>query len=314
MYDLATERAQSIVQTIAPGYQLLAVKPTQGSFTNDARILECGTPGGSHVRLVVKFLIDEPDSASLCAIAHFHALGLSLAHGVPVPEPVYVDETGGVLGVPGVVTRFVEGRQVANPRDPVEWAEALADLLLRIHAIHPSEEDRRRLMDGNHEALHFLRGDWPEKKAGHPLTAGIFSAVRELQSANVSVPAVLIHMDYWHGNVLWHEGRVSAIVDWDFASYGDPAIDVAYFRMNMYLRGIKAAADIFLRRYEEGSRGPVQNLGFWELAAAARPLPDPVRWIPASREMGDKGAIDERANTDYYEFVSDAKHRAYGGR
>jgi len=38
---------------------------------------------------------------------------------------------------------------------------------------------------------------------------------------------------------LWHEGRLSSIVDWDFASSGDPVLDVACFRMNMYLRGIK---------------------------------------------------------------------------
>ena len=77
----------------------------------------------------------------------------------------------------------------------------------------------------------------------------------------------------------------------------------------MYLRGIKDAADVFLERYE-AAHGPVRNLGFWELAAAARPLPNPAGWIPASRQMGDLGATDDRANTDYYEFVEDAIRRA----
>ncbi len=108
-------------------------------------------------------------------------------------------------------------------------------------------------------------------------------------------------MDYWPGNVLWVDSRVSAVLDWDAAGYGDPALDVGYFRMNMYLRGIKAAADVFLEHYE-AARGPVVNLGFWELASAARPLPDPSAWIPESREMGDVGAMDDRAETDYYEF------------
>ena len=199
---------------------------------------------------------------------------------------------------------------MADPPDPAKWAEVLAQLLLRIHAIKPSDKDRRLLFDGNHEALFFLRGDWPKKKGGHPLSADISDAARELQSVVVRVPPVLVHMDYWQGNILWHENHVSAVLDWDHASYGDPAIDVAYFRMNMYLRGIKAAADIFLQRYEEGSGAAVQNLGFWELAAAARPLPDPVLWIPESRELGDTAATDERASTDYYEFVSAAKRRA----
>jgi aminoglycoside phosphotransferase (APT) family kinase protein len=149
---------------------------------------------------------------------------------------------------------------------------------------------------------------------GHPLSADILQAVRELQPAVAEVKPVLVHMDYWQGNVLWHEGRISAVVDWDFGAYGDPAIDVAYFRMNMYLRGIKEAADVFLRSYEEGLGKVVQNLGFRELCAAAQPLPHPVLWIPASREMGDPGATDERATSDYYEFVSEALRRAYAGR
>ena len=161
--------------------------------------------------LVVKFLIDEPEFASQCAIANFHALGLATAHGVPAPEPIYLDETGEVLGVPGFVTRFVDGQQVAKPLDTREWAETLAEILLRIHAIKPGE-DRRLLFDGHDEGLHFLREDWSKKKEGHPLSAGIFDAVRELQSAIVPGPSVLVHMDYWHGNVLWHENRVSAVL------------------------------------------------------------------------------------------------------
>ena len=203
---------------------------------------------------------------------------------------------------------------MADPHDPIEWAETLALLLLRIHAITPDDEDRGHLYDGNDMGIYFLRGDEPQRMAAHPLAGDIFRAVRELCSSIARVPAVFLHMDYWPGNVLWHEGRVSAVVDWDFASYGDPALDVACFRMNMYLRGIKSAADVFLKRYEEESGTTIRNLGFSELACAARTLPDPVLWIPQSREMGDAGATDDRADTHYYEFVAEATRRAHAGR
>ena len=36
--------------------------------------------------------------------------------------------------------------------------------------------------------------------------------------------------------------------------------------------------------------------------------------IPFSRQMGDLGATDDRADTDYYEFVEDAMRRAREGR
>ena len=195
----------------------------------------------------------------------------------------------------------------------MKWARDLADLLLRIHDVSPNADERQGIYDGNDLGLYFLSGHWPEAMSGHPLSDTIYSAIRELRFGIRKVPPVFLHMDYWPGNVLWLDGRVSAVLDWDAAGYGDPALDVGYFRMNMYLRGIKEAADVFLEHYED-ARGPVRNLGFWELAAAARPLPDPAAWIPSSREMGDLGATDDRADTDYYEFVEDAMRRARGGR
>ncbi len=311
MHELTMEHAQSIVQTVDPGYKLVSVRPTLGSFTNDARILECRTRAGTLVRLVVKFLIDEPEEANRCAIAGFHALGLAQAHGVPVPEPIFLDEIGDVLGVPGIVTRFVEGRQAWNPRDPALWAEGFARLLLRIHAIKPDDQHHKYLFNGHDEGLHMLRDDWSKRKEGHPLSAEILGALRELLPTIVPGRSVLIHMDYWHGNVLWHEDRVSAVLDWDFASYGDPAIDAAYFRMNQYLRGTKSAADLFLKSYEEGSGEAVRNLGFWELAAAARPLPQPALWVGQAREVETVTATDERVNSAYNEFVASALKRAY---
>ena len=287
-------------------------------FTNDVRIVECRDYVGHILRLVVKVMVDPHESAhvpsmSERACADYHALKLVRAHGIPAPEPIYLDESGQLLGGPGIVTRLVEGRQVAAPDDVTLWAEGQARLLLRIHAIKPSNEEQSNLFDGNDLALYFLGGEFPEMMSPHPLASDMFGAIEELRTDIANVPPVLVHMDYWHGNPLWSGNRISAILDWDAASYGDPALDVGYFRMNMYLRGIKEAADIFLRRYEADSGRAVDNLGFWELAAAARALPKPEDWIPASREMGDALAIDERAFTDYYEFVSNANRLAYAG-
>ncbi len=267
-HDLTIERSHAIVKAVAPGHELTAVKPVLGGFTNYSRILECRTPAGSCLRLVVKLLTDDPDPAR--ASADYHGLRIAREHGIPAPEPLLLDETGSVLGMPGIVTAFVEGGQIASPRDPATWAETLARILVRIHDVSVGARDREHIFDGNDLGLYFLRGDWPEKMAGHPLSSEIYGAVEELRHTIAESPAVFVHMDYWPGNVLWHHDRVSAVLDWDAAGYGDRALDVAYFRMNMYLRGIKSAADVFLDCYE-AECGPVSNLGFWELATAAEP-------------------------------------------
>ena len=304
-------RVRRVLDAVAPGYRAVSVRAARAAFTNDVHVLEAASPGGRALRLVVKRMTDDPDPQR--AAAEFHGLRIARKHGVPAPEPVLLDADGELLGTPGIVTTLVEGRQIARPADTRRWARDLAGLLLRVHDVTPDADERRHIYDGVDMGLYFLAGDWPAAKAGHPLTETIYDAVRELRPDVRAGPAALLHMDYWPGNVLWRGGRVAALLDWDAASYGDPALDVGYFRMNMYLRGIKEAAGIFLRQYEAES-GPVRNLGFWELACAARPLPDPAVWIPASREMGDLGATDDRAGTDYYEFVRGAIRRARSGR
>lgn len=75
--------------------------------------------------------------------------------------------------------------------------------------------------------MYFLPEDQPEHKAGYPLSDVVYDRVRAFRSSVPPVATSLVHLDYWPGNVLWLDGKVTAIVDWDFASYGDPALDVA---------------------------------------------------------------------------------------
>ena len=298
---------KEIVEAVAPGHRLLSVTPAQAAFTNTVQILDTVSPAGNRLRLVVKRMTDDPDPER--ATADFHGLRIARKHGIPAPEPVLLDASGDLLGVPGIVTTFVEGTQNANPRDPNTWARDVAELLLRIHDVSPDADDRRHIYDGKEMGLYFLSGDWPERMAGHPLSETIYGAIRDLRETLTADRPVFLHMDFWPGNILWLDGRISAVVDWDAAAYGDPALDVGYFRMDAYLRGIKEAADPFLEYYQASS-GPVRNLGFWELACAARPLPDPAAWIPEPGDLGDLLVPVERAHTDYYEFVSEAIRRA----
>jgi hypothetical protein len=66
------------------------------------------------------------------------------------------------------------------------------------------------------------------------------------------------------------------------ATYGDGASDVTYCRMDMVLSGKGDMADSFLQAYERVVGYSVANLGFWELAAAVRPMFQSEGWISES--------------------------------
>ncbi|MDP6714787.1 MAG: phosphotransferase, partial [SAR202 cluster bacterium] len=207
---LTTEHAQRILHAISRDLTLVSVSPAYGAFTNEVRILECRTPAGSALRLAVKMMTDDDAwDAPLRASADFHGLLIARAHGIPAPEPLLLDDTGEVLGAPGIVTRMVEGRQIAAPENVREWAELQAETLLKIHDVTPTEDERKHLYVGNELGLYFLERDYPERMAGHPLSETIYDAIRELGHNIEKIPAVFIHMDYWPGNVLWHKGKIS---------------------------------------------------------------------------------------------------------
>jgi hypothetical protein len=110
MEPLTTERIETIVRTVLPGHRLVSSTRASTSFTNDAMILECATPAGNRIKLAVKLLVDNPASAPRSAVASYQAMLLAKKHGVPVPEPVYLDETGETLGMDELHRR--------NPRTP----------------------------------------------------------------------------------------------------------------------------------------------------------------------------------------------------
>jgi thiamine kinase-like enzyme len=45
--------------------------------------------------------------------------------------------------------------------------------------------------------------------------------------------AALLHGDFWPGNILWKNGRLTAVIDWEDAALGDPVADFANSRLEI---------------------------------------------------------------------------------
>ena len=112
----------------------------------------------------------------------------------------------------------------------------------------------------------------------YPGGADVWLLLKKLHTKFQPDAPALMHIDYWSGNILWHENEIAAVIDWEEAAYGDPAYDAAYARMNMILMGLPDAADEFIRAYESQTGHALKNISFWELAASVRPMTDPVDW------------------------------------
>lgn len=281
---LPVKIVQTLLEEIFPGSQPITIRLAPGSYSNFTHIVTALEPGKAEFSVVVRrYQAFGHYDRGQKARREFAALECACQNGIHAPQPLYLDDTGDLLGIPGIVTCYVPGSQIESPDDPLPWARCLAETLARIHAVPVDIAPRSLLLDANKEATWFLHSEQiPEFMQNHPDGEGLWHNIKRAFPRLEPVPSTLVHVDYWPGNILWDGGRISAVVDWEEAALGDPAIDVAYCRMDILLRGFHKAADEFLHAYENAVGHRLKNLCFWELAAAARPMFSPQGWVDQS--------------------------------
>jgi aminoglycoside phosphotransferase (APT) family kinase protein len=79
----------------------------------------------------------------------------------------------------------------------------------------------------------------------------------------------LVHGDPGAHNILW-QGRISALLDWEWAGYGDPLTDIAWICWTLRFRQIPASIrHVFLRAYGQEHPDPavLRDLAFAQIAA-----------------------------------------------
>lgn len=137
-----------------------------------------------------------------------------------------------------------------------------------------------------------------ERFDGHPLGPKLRSAIQDSDGNVSSSKIVIAHDDFWPGNVLWSDGQLQAIVDWNDARLRDSATDVGYMWMDLTIVGESEAADQFVRSYERLNGRSIANIQLAKLLALARALPDPAYWMPSWVGSGrsDLQAEDVREN------------------
>jgi aminoglycoside phosphotransferase (APT) family kinase protein len=181
---------------------------------------------------------------------------------------------------PTSLISWLDGRPDITPTDPGEWARELGRALAVVHAV-PTERltELPSVFEG--------RGGSEEMLAG-PLAA----EVRLRWSEAVGSPQVLTHGDYWSGNVIWRDGRLTGIVDWSSGSRGPRGFDLGWCRLDLVLLFDERVADEFLAAYEAGSGEAVEEIRLWDCWAVACSHGTVASWVPNYRPLG-RADLDE---------------------
>lgn len=242
---------------------------------------------------------------SLSRPQEFRVIERAFSAGVLTPEAMWLEEDLSVLGSPFYFMRRAPGRadsryitrdrSLAGVREKL--TDQLAETIARVHSVKPRSEsnlDFLKRVDGEsssapaQEALQALRTQLDDLPESYP---AIELCIRWLEE---NIPTtddpVLVHGDFRTGNFLATEAGLEALLDWEFAHWGDRYEDLTWISMrdwrfgkiNLPVGGI-SQREPFYEAYERTSSVPVDRKKalYWEVMGN-------VRWAAGAHQQAER--------------------------
>ena len=272
------DKFAQVAQRIASQSKLLRTWELQGGVSAQVTALEILLSDGSTKKMIVRQHgeVDRKRNPHIAA-DEYKLLHILHSAGLATPVPFYLDQSGEIFPVPYIVIEYIEGKTEFAPAHLPDFILQLATNLIKIHRVAASNRDvsflpkqeefyaeklrqRPAIVD---ESLNegrirdILEGVWPLPRRNSP---------------------VLLHGDFWPGNLLWRDGQLAGIIDWEDAAIGDPLADVANSRLEILWAFGLEAMQRFTQQYQSMTNTEFTYLPYWDLCAAMRRITQIAQW------------------------------------
>ena len=298
-------QVSALVRQACPDWRAVRAWPVAGGVSAQVHAVEIEYPDHSRGRLVLR----QYGAANLradpqAAVTEYRLLTVLHTAGLPVPRPWLADESGAIVPGPCLLTEYIEGEtitdrvslaaflrqadgeRIAGP--PPGLAPLTGPMALTLAALHSAgigRSDVPFLPDAAAVAATSIATspDGPDEALSEPAVRAALTTAWPPPLAN---RPVVLHGDYWPGNVVWRNGHLAGIIDWEDAVFGDPLADLGVTRLELWWFFGRAAACDFTDRYL--AMRPVVDPGalpIWDLWAALRPAGKLAGWgLSASQQ------------------------------
>lgn len=247
----------------------------------------------------VGWLSDEPD------IAWHEACSLNMAArtGLPVPSLIACDKDGEACGVPVILMSHLKGEVVLKPENMQSWLQQLAESLIQIHQVNADDFSWNYF--SYNEIDKIAIPEWSKVPDVWRI------AISYAKKPHPKYKPCFIHRDYHPANVLWHDGKVSGVVDWANACCGPAGIDLGHCRWNLaMLYGIQIA-DEFLAAYQTIAGSTFYYDPYWDILSVIDTLSGSPTVYSGWRDFGITELTDalmvERTDQYIEDLVKKAK-------
>lgn len=236
------------------------------------------------------------DAPTAVAASHgraeeFQLLKLAYRAGLKVPKPICCEPSGEWLGAPFFIAERLPGFALgsrlvkAAARDGFGngLVQQLGVQLAHLHQFQPPLAELTFLCCPDVPIAQLRVATYRDylERLAEPQVTLEYGLAWLQQNAPTEQPVVLCHGDFRTGNLLVDEaGQLQAILDWEFADWGTPLEDLAWFCARCWRFGAEpqqagglGSREVFYQAYlAEAELGEIDEraMAYWEIMAALR--------------------------------------------
>jgi aminoglycoside phosphotransferase (APT) family kinase protein len=305
----ALPAVQAAIAAMLPGAHIVGVRELPGGVSANVCQIDVETAEGGAQRYVFRQHLGDTfkDHDGNIAAKEFAVLQRLRWHGFPVPEALHLDQS---TSAPFVLMEAVEGSTSVAESDLPQALVQMADFLTQLHALDPGDLGVVGLgvfEDPRPDLLRYLA----PTASGEAVRSAVLGGELPLVGNRLTV----IHGDYWPGNILWEDGRLAAVIDWEDCTISDPLADVACARVELLCQYGAGAMDDFTAHYLRSFSGRggslrLDSLPLWEVFVSAAALSSMADWGLEPAEERRRRTITEQ----FFERAAADLLRQGGGR
>ena len=233
------EKFQNIVNSFAKSAKLISWQVMKGGSSTDVFLLKI-----QQKNEILKYVLRTQGSkpAENSTKVEFALLNSLYLQNIPVSRPIYLDTSCKIIDKPFMIMTYLDGDIDSPDNKDLNSISKMVEALKVIHRIDVSALPKLSLrIDplSNIETLLPSGAKWDDLK----------TFLLSLSSQRYKGKSVLLHGDFWSGNILWENNEIVGILDWEYAAFGDPLYDLAVTSLEM--------------RYQYGERGMEQCKSFY---------------------------------------------------
>lgn len=297
---------KQIIEKIDPHSTLLGIWELRGGLSAQMTALELRLSNGQTRKLIVRRPRERTVKRNPQAAAdEFKILQIVQSIGISAQTPYYLDPSGEIFPEPYLVIEYMEGEPEYTPVDAIACARQIATQLALIHHVDSAQHDLSFLPRQVDRFAGQFKGR--PAKLDDSLDEGrireALEAVWPLAEINQSV---LVHGDFWPGNLLWKDGQLVAVIDWEDAEVGNPLVDFAITRLDMLWIFGPDTMHEFTHHYQSLNAIDFSQLPYWDLYAALRPASRLGEFAAGWPKLGRPDITEETMRKWHRLFVSQA--------